>query len=255
MGRRGFDWSCGRVLQGTCETSPAPPFDFASGQVFQRRGAGLTPFPSRLGTAEMPAPSLTSIASQACLRYARFYLSAPASKPCPERSRKVAGYCQWSLRDLCDSSRGTSPPCLSKNRRDKEQGTPLISGGMRWAGPAPRPSLPFSGSAALLARSLTRLKYAGFRMTPIKELSSQASAFRSSVTLAAPLPVWGRPPQTVEPGEDEKENGCCMGLRLPTFAKSKSAKVGHPPSQALVHRLRKKLARSPGGEAPRLGRR
>ena len=94
MGRRGFDWNCGRVLQGTCETSPAPPFDFASGQVFQRRGAGLTPFPSRLGTAEMPAPCLTSIGSQACLRYARFYLSAPASEPCPERSREVAGYCQ-----------------------------------------------------------------------------------------------------------------------------------------------------------------
>ena len=33
---------------------------------------------------------------------------------------------------------------------------------------------------------------------------------------------------SVRTGEDEKEAGRCMSPRLPTFAKNKGAKVGHP---------------------------
>src|SRR6266852_1729305 len=37
---------------------------------------------------------------------------------------------------------------------------------------------------------------------------------------------------SVGTGEDEKEARRCMSPRLPTFAKNKGAKVGHPPKSA-----------------------
>src|SRR5712692_1649783 len=67
MGRRGFDWSCGRVPPGPPERSPAP-FDFAPGK-FSGPGSQPTPSLVPLRSAEMPAPYKYSALAVAFLHF------------------------------------------------------------------------------------------------------------------------------------------------------------------------------------------